>query len=126
MRFIALPTPVAMLSEGQGECCSLLKLTRIRLIHRQGIMAEAVRKVLEDQVAELEDLRRRRIFTAEEIRSVSRLPSLHRQSTLTDCRKIVRKRKAFEYALHRRTPLKRDFLQYIDVSSLWTMFTFSR
>ena len=59
-------------------------------------MAEAVRQILEGQVAELDDLRRRGLFSTEEIRL------------------IVRRRKAFEYALRRRQTLKSDFLKYIE------------
>eukprot|EP00053_Salpingoeca_punica_P022449 m.214506 g.214506 ORF g.214506 m.214506 type:complete len:656 (+) comp34964_c0_seq1:152-2119(+) len=58
-------------------------------------MAEAVRQQLENQLDELEDLRRRGLFSLDEIRH------------------IVKRRKAFEYALRRRQPQKVDFLRYI-------------
>lgn len=76
-------------------------------------MAEAVRQHLESQVAELEDLRRRGIFSAEEIKYVWDV----RGRAEADCsRRIVRKRRAFEYALRRRSPQKSDFLRYIEVT----------
>ena len=57
-------------------------------------MADRVAPLLEAMVPELDDLQRRGIFDAEEIRS------------------IVKRRTAFEYALVRRQPLKEDFLRY--------------
>ena len=58
-------------------------------------MAEAVRQQLETQVEELHDLRKRGIFSQGEVRQ------------------IVRRRRAFEYALRRRTTRKGDLLGYI-------------
>jgi hypothetical protein len=73
------------------------------------IMAEAVRALLESQVEELEDLRRRGIFDVNEIKYCAVIPCKHG-------RQIVRKRKAFEYALRRRQPQLKDFLKYIQVT----------
>eukprot|EP00039_Didymoeca_costata_P013918 m.218098 g.218098 ORF g.218098 m.218098 type:complete len:590 (+) comp15899_c0_seq2:70-1839(+) len=58
-------------------------------------MAEAVRAQLEEQLDELHDLVKARLFTQEEIKL------------------IIKRRRAFEYALRRRQTRKIDYLRYI-------------
>lgn len=59
-------------------------------------MADVVQYRLERMVDELDDLERRGIFTRAEIAE------------------IVKQRRKFEYRLKRPSPLKQDFLAYID------------
>lgn len=59
-------------------------------------MADVVQFRLERMVDELDDLERRGVFTRREISE------------------IVKQRRKFEYRLKRRSPLKEDFLAYID------------
>ncbi|KAK3188409.1 hypothetical protein Dsin_027970 [Dipteronia sinensis] len=59
-------------------------------------MADVVQFRLERMVDELDDLERRGIFTRREISE------------------IVKQRRKFEYRLKRRSPLKEDFLAYVD------------
>ena len=62
-------------------------------------MADVVQYRLERMVEELDDLERRGIFTRAEISE------------------IVKQRRKFEYRLKRPSPLKQDFLAYIDYES---------
>ena len=59
-------------------------------------MADQVHFHLEEMLPELQDLEDKGIFSKQEIKS------------------IVKKRTAFEYAMHRRIPKQSDFLQYIE------------
>ncbi|CAH2056590.1 unnamed protein product [Thlaspi arvense] len=59
-------------------------------------MADVVQYRLERMVNELEDLERRGLFSRQEIAEV------------------VRQRRKFEYRLKRPSPLKQDFLAYIE------------
>ncbi|CAH1793560.1 unnamed protein product [Owenia fusiformis] len=58
-------------------------------------MAEFVQQRIEEMLPELEQMERVKLFTKEEARS------------------ILKKRKAYEYKLRRKSKLKEDFLQYI-------------
>jgi len=58
-------------------------------------MADTVQRVLEDMVPELEDFRKRKLFSEAEIKA------------------IVKKRTNFEYLLLRRPPKRVDYLRYI-------------
>lgn len=62
-------------------------------------MADVVQYRLERMVDELDDLERRGIFTRDEISE------------------IVKQRRKFEYRLKRPSPLKQDFIAYIDYES---------
>lgn len=58
-------------------------------------MAEFVQKSVEDMLPELEQLKRVKLFNDNEIK------------------KVIKKRRAFEYRLCRRTKLKEDYLSYV-------------
>jgi U3 small nucleolar RNA-associated protein 6 len=58
-------------------------------------MAETVQYYMELMVPELKDLENKKLFTPEEVKI------------------IIKRRQDFEYKLKRRTPLKQDFIQYI-------------
>lgn len=58
-------------------------------------MADKVQRVMEDMVPELLDLGKRKVFSKEEIRE------------------IIKHRRNFEYKIASRTPILRDFLEYL-------------
>ncbi|KAK6589730.1 hypothetical protein RS030_169 [Cryptosporidium xiaoi] len=59
-------------------------------------MADKVQRVLEDMVPELLDLGKRKVFTKDEIKE------------------IIRNRRAYEYKISSRTPILKDYLEYLN------------